>query len=77
MDGGTEPISLMAWDRRQMLVRNKASDLYRSGRNLHEFEAKFPILTSYELIAMRMKVLRLYFSQMRQANVDSADSDAQ
>ena len=60
-----------------MLVRNKASDLYRSGRNLHEIEAKFPVLTRDELIAMRTKVLRLYFSQMRQANVDSADSDAQ
>ena len=67
----------MAWDRRQMLFRIKASDLYRSGRNLHEIEAKFPVLTSDELIAMRKKVLRLYFPQMRQANVDSTDSDAQ
>ena len=60
-----------------MLFRIKASDLYRSGRNLYEIEAKFPVLTSDKVIAMRMKVLRLYFSQMRQANVDSADSDAQ
>ena len=67
----------MAWDRRQMLFRIKAPNLYRSGGNLHGIEAKFPVLSSDELMAMRMKVLKLYFSQMRQANVDSAEYDAQ
>ena len=46
-----------------MLFRIKASNLYRSGGNLHGIEAKFPVLSSDELIAMRMKVLKLYFSQ--------------